>query len=327
MLHYTARRLAASCLLIFGLLTAVFFLVQAVPGDPVERYVEPGLDTENRALIRHRLGLDQPVIVQYWQWLSGVVVRGDFGESLHQHRPIAAIFAEAIPNTLLLTGLAYGLHLLLAVGGGVLTAYYRGRWAERLAVLGGLTVYSLPSFWFGLMLIMLFSKQLGWLPTGGMAATDAEFLPAHLQLIDRVRHLVLPVVVLGLGSAMSTTRYLRNALIEVLNQDYITAARARGLSESAVLWRHGLRNALLPVFTLIGLSLPFLLGGAVVVEVVFAWPGMGRVTVDAIFARDYPVIMATTALSAVLVVAGSFLADLLYYWADPRLRAPGETRQ
>jgi peptide/nickel transport system permease protein len=236
---------------------------------------------------------------------------------------VAAILGEAIPNTLRLTIAAYLLYLGLAVLAGVFMAKHRGHPIERTGTLLGLTFYSLPSFWFGLMLILVFSRTLGWLPTGGMESPDAAFIPWYARWLDQLRHLVLPVLVLGLGSAMAAARYLSNSLVEVLHQDYILAARAKGLPERIILWKHALRNGLLPLITLMGLSLPFLLSGAVVTEVVFAWPGMGRVAVDAIWARDYPVIMATTALSAVMVVLGNLLADLLYGWADPRVRSMG----
>jgi peptide/nickel transport system permease protein len=188
----------------------------------------------------------------------------------------------------------------------------------------GLTLYSLPSFWLGLMLIMLLSGKLGWFPSGGMHATDARFLGWWARQGDLLHHLALPVITLAAGTFMGTARYLRTSLADALGQDYILAARARGLSERRILLKHALRNALLPVITLVGLSLPFLLGGAVVVEVVFGWPGMGRVAIEAIWARDYPVIMATTLVSAVTVVTGSLLADILYRRVDPRLRRPGE---
>jgi len=323
MASYLFRRLVASLLLLLALLPLVFFLIHAAPGDPIDRYTSNELDSVQREMLRHNLGLDQPLPVQYGRWLKGVVCSFDFGLSLQQHRPVAAILLEAIPNTLLLTVSAYLIHLLTAVVGGIFMARSRGRPLERLVNIGGLTLYSLPGFWFGLMMILLFSRQLGWLPMEGISAPDADFLPWPEQLWDRLRHLVMPACVLGLGSAMSTARYVRNSMLEVLSQDYILTARAKGLPERVVLGKHALRNGLLPVITLIGLSLPFLLGGAVVTEYIFAWPGMGRVTIEAIQIRDYPVILGTTTLSAVLVVLGSFLADLTYAFADPRVRLTG----
>jgi peptide/nickel transport system permease protein len=324
MLLYLLRRLSASLLLILALLSAVFFLVRLVPGDPIDRFTGADLDAAQRALIRHSYGLDRPVLAQYRDWLGGIVLHGDWGRSLRQHRPVAAVIGEAIGPTLLLTLTAYIVHLLVAVVAGVLMARHRGRRGERIATVGGLALYSVPAFWLGQMLILVFCRWLGWLPPSGMTSPDAAFLSWPARLWDLARHLLLPVCLLGVSTAMGTARYLRNSLAEVLAQDYILAARAHGLPERVVQWKHALRNALLPVVTLAGLSLPFLLGGAVMTEVVFAWPGMGRVTVEAIFARDYPVIMGTTALAAVLVVLGNLIADLLYGLVDPRVRLRGE---
>ncbi|MFH1842072.1 MAG: ABC transporter permease [bacterium] len=323
MASYLFRRLVSSLLLLLALLTLVFFLIHAAPGDPIDRYLSDEIDAEQRERLRHNLGLDQPLPVQYRRWLEGVVCHFDFGLSLRQHRPVATILLEAVPNTLLLTVSAYLIHLLAAVSGGIFMAHSRGRPLERLVNISGLTLYSLPGFWLGLMMILLFSRQLGWLPMEGVSAPDAAFLPWHEQLWDRLRHLVMPACVLGLGSAMSTARYVRNSMLEVLSQDYVLTARAKGLPERVVLGKHALRNGLLPLITLIGLNLPLLLGGAVVIEYIFAWPGMGRVAIEAIQMRDYPVILGTTALSAVLVVLGSFLADLAYTAADPRVRLTG----
>jgi peptide/nickel transport system permease protein len=301
----------------------VFFVIHAAPGDPLNQYTDPDLDAAQRAAIARSLGLDRSVVEQYLSWLGAAILHGDLGRSLHWHRSVTGILAEAIPNTLLLTVSAYLIYLLLGVGGGLLLARYRGHPLERAATVAGLTVYSLPTFWLGLMMILLFCRQLGWFPASGMHAPDAVFLSALRRFLDLLHHLVLPAVLLGVGSAMGTARYLSHSLAEVLGQDYILAARAKGLPERVVLGRHALRNALLPVITLVGLSFPFLLGGSVVAEVIFAWPGMGRVAVEAIFARDYPVIMGTTALSATMVVIGNLVADLLYALADPRVRLGG----
>lgn len=323
MMRYAAKRLFTTLTTILGLLTAVFCVLHMVPGDPVDLIHEPDLEWGDRALIRERLGLDQPLLKQYGRWISDVLLHGDFGYSLRQHRPVSAIIAEAVPNTLLLTIPALVLHLALAIAAGVWMAQRRGRPAERIANLAGLWVYSLPEFWLGLMLILVFAQQLGWLPAGGMASPDAPFLPWPRRVLDLLWHLILPLGLLAFGSAIGTARYVRNSVATALTQNYILAARARGLSERTVLWRHALRNGLLPVITLLGLSLPFLLGSSVVVETVFAWPGMGQVTIQSIYGRDYPVIMATTFLAGTLVVVGSLVADLLYRWADPRVRLPG----
>ena len=319
MFSWLVRRVALSALLVFVLLSAVFFIVRLAPGDPLDQVVEENLGPEGRELMRRQLGLDESLTRQYLRWL-GAWARGDFGTSLSQQRSVARILGEAVPATLLLTVTAYLLHLLLALGTAMVMAVRSGRALGHLVQSVGLILYSLPAFWLGLMLIMLLSRKLGWFPAAGMHAPDARFLDWGPWLVDLLHHLALPVATLALGSFMGTARYLGSSLSEVLGQDYILAARSRGLTENRILLRHALPNALLPVIALLGLSLPFLLGGAVVVEVVFGWPGMGRVAIEAIWARDYPVIMATVLVSALTVVAGSLLADVLYRWADPRVR-------
>ena len=321
MLSWLARRLLTSLLLVLLVVTAVFFVVRLAPGDPLDSVLEvseEGLGPAERELMRQRYGLDGSMLQQYLSWL-GNVIQGDFGLSLGQQRPVREILAETVPSTLLLTLSAYVLHLILAAAAGLLMTWYRGRWPDHLIGSTGLALYSVPGFWLGLMAIMLLSRQLGWFPAAGMHAADAPFMSGFDRFLDTLHHLVLPVVTLALGSFMGTARFLRASLEESLGQDYILAARSRGVPESRIFKHHALRNALLPVITLLGLSLPFLLGGAVVTEVIFAWPGMGRVTVDAIWARDYPLIMATTLVAAVTVVVGSLLADILYTKADPRV--------
>lgn len=321
MLPWLARRILTSLLLVYLVVTAVFFLVRLAPGDPLDtalEMAEEGLGPAEKAAMRQRYGLDEPLMGQYLRWLANLA-RGDFGLSLDQQRPVNAILRETVPRTLLLTGTAYLLHLVLALGVALAMVRWRGRWPDRWLQGGGLALYSVPGFWLGLMAIMLFSRQWGWFPAGGMQATDAAFMTAGQRFFDLLHHLALPVITLALGSFMGTARYLKSSLTDSLEQDYILAARSRGIPESRILNRHALRNALLPLITLVGLSLPFLLGGAVVTEVIFGWPGMGRVTVDAIFNRDYPVVIATTLVAALMVVVGSLLADILYTRADPRV--------
>ncbi|MCB1184514.1 ABC transporter permease, partial [bacterium] len=322
MLPWLARRLAYSLLLLFVLASAVFFAVRLAPGDPLDQVVNEEVTAADRALLRQRLGLDRSLPEQYAHWLTGAV-RGDFGLSLRQQRPVADVVGDALGPTLQLTLVSYVLHLALAVATALALAARRRRAGAAWLEGTGLVFYSVPAFWLGLMFILLFSRQLGWFPAGGFAGPDAAFLPAGARLVDRLRHLALPVLTLTLSTFMGTTRYLQAALEEVLAEDYILAARARGLPEDRILRRHALRNALLPLITLVGLSLPWLVGGALVVETVFGWPGLGRVTIEAVWARDYTVIMATTVLAGAAVVAGSTLADLLYRRADPRVRAAG----
>ncbi len=318
------RRAASAVLLLWLLMSAVFWVVRLAPGNPLDQMTSVDMSGEDRLLVRRRLGLDESIGVQYLRWV-GSILRGDWGDSISQHRPVARILSEAVPATLLLTVSAYVLHLVLALLAGMAMAVWRGRPLERWLNIGGLILYSLPSFWFGLMLILVGGVELGWFPLGGMHAPDAVFMGPFAAAVDTARHLVLPVIVLAFGSYMSTARFLRASLEDALGQDYILAARARGVPERRVLWHHALRNGLLPVVTQIGLHIPFLLGGAVVVEAVFGWPGMGRVTIEAIWSRDYPLIMATTFMASSLVVMGSMLADLGYQLLDPRIRLATRT--
>ncbi len=313
------RRVATSLLYIFLLMSAVFFIVRLAPGDPLDQVTETDMRAEDRALIRSHLGLDESLARQYLRWL-GATARGDFGFSLRQQRPVSDILAEAIPPTLLLTLGGYLLHLSLALGAALIIVSRKNRFLANAVQTLGLTLYSVPSFWLGLMLILLFGGKLGWSPSAGMYSPDAELMPWLQRQGDLLRHLALPVAALGFSSFMGTARYLVAGLEESLGEDYILAARSRGVSERRILLHHALRNALLPLITLVGLSLPYLLGGAVVIEVVFGWPGMGRISVEAIWARDYPVIMATSLISAIAVTLGSLLADICYKWADPRVR-------
>ncbi len=322
---WVLRRLLTSVLLVFLVVSAVFFVVRLAPGDPMDAVIgsaDRDLTPQEIRDIQVRYGLHEPLVKQYGRWLSGLL-RLDLGISLGQQRPVRDILAGSVPATLLLTVTAYALHLVLALLAGVTMARQRGRWIDHGIQTVGLAFYSVPGFWLGLMAIMLLCRQLGWFPAAGMHAPDAQFMTSGQRFMDLLHHLVLPAATLALGSFMGTARYLRASLDEVLAQDYILAARSRGVPENRIFYHHALRNALLPMITLLGLHLPFLLGGAVVTEFIFGWPGMGRVTVDAIFARDYPVIMATTLTAALSVVLGSLLADILYRVADPRL-APEE---
>lgn len=273
--------------------------------------------------MRRNLGLDEPLHVQYLKWL-GAFFTGDFGYSFSQHRPVVATIGDALPNTLLLSGVSLVLIFVLGCAVGVVQAVRQYSALDNVLTFLALFIYSMPGFWLALMLILLVSSS--WmpeslrLPISGMTSVGHEGMGAWERLWDRARHLVLPSVALGLASAAGVARYMRGAMLEVIDQDYVRTARAKGLSRARVILRHALRNALLPIVSLLGLYLPLLFGGAVVIEVVFSWPGMGRLLYNGILARDYPLVMAATALFGALVVAGNLLADLLYAAADPRVR-------
>lgn len=315
------RRLAAAVAIVFAVVTLVFFAIHLAPGTPFLPSGDRPLDPAVEAELRARFGLDRPLPVQYADYL-GALARGELGESFSQQRPVSLALQKAIPNTLVLAVAALAIDLLLGLAIGALQAAYAHRPLDAALTHVTLFVYSLPTFWLGLVLLLAFGQGLHWLPVGGV--TDpvlyASLSPAG-RMLDRLRHLALPALTLGLVGAAGTARFQRAALLEALGQGFVKAARAKGLSEVRVLFAHGLRNALLPTITLMGLALPFLLTGSVVIETVFAWPGMGKLAADAVLSRDYPVVLATTLAATALVAAGSLIADVLYAVADPRVRA------
>jgi peptide/nickel transport system permease protein len=313
-----ARRALGGIGVVLGVVTLMFVLLRAAPGDPALLLLGPTASAEQVALQRHALGLDRPVTTQYATWL-GRFVRGDWGTSIATGRPVRTMLAQAWPATVRLVGLSLVLSYLAGIVIGVVQATRGGRLDTALSV-ATVTLFALPGYWLGLMLVMLFTYQLRWLPAFGAAGFDADFLPPAARVADRLRHLVLPLATLTLVGVGGTARFVRGAMLDVAGAPWVTVARAKGLSPTRVTLRHVLRNALVPVVTLLGLSLPTLFSGAVFIEAIFAWPGVGRVLVEAVQARDYPVVMAATAVSAVLVVLGNLLAELLVRWVDPRAR-------
>ncbi len=318
MARFLARRLVQSLLLVFIIITINFFLLHLAPGDPLARYYHPDIAPETIELMREKLGLDRPLIEQYVKWIWSFA-RGDFGISLQYNRPVASLLAESIPNTLRLTAGALMLYIIIGVALGITSAVKRYSLFDRVSTVAALFVYSIPSFWLALMLILFFSLKLGLLPSSHMQSIGIEGAGHFAMFVDRLRHIVLPAFVLGVASAAAMARYMRGSMIDVLGEDYIRTARAKGLPDRKVFLKHAFRNALLPVVTIIGLSLPFLLGGSVVIEKIFSWPGMGRLTVDAIHARDYPVVLAVNFIVAVMVILGNLLADIGYACLDPRI--------
>lgn len=325
MIGYLVRRLLGAIPLLLGILTIIFFVVHLAPGDPTARFFNPNVSPEVIEQMRRNLGLDQPLHIQYGKWLWSFV-RGDFGYSFGQMRPIAEILPDVLWNTLQLTFISLVVIFVVGMLIGIVQAVRQYSLADNVLTFLALFFYSMPSFWFALMLILIFSLragQEGWalqFPASGMTSIDYEYMSGGAKLADRLRHLVLPAIALGIGSAAGVARYMRGSMLEVIHQDFIRTARAKGLSERTVIFKHALRNALIPIITLLGLYLPFLLSGAVLVETIFAWPGMGRTIVEAILARDYPLVMATSFVIAAIVVLGNLLSDLLYAVVDPRIR-------
>jgi peptide/nickel transport system permease protein len=325
LLRYAGRRILQAIPLLVGILTLTFVLMHLAPGDPTATYLTDNVSPEVVEQTRARLGLDQPVPVQYVKWIKAFAT-GDFGRSyVGGELEVRDVIGAALPNTLLL-GLV-SLALIFLFGGliGVIQAVRQYSISDTTLTIGSLALYSMPGFWLGLMLQIAVSS--GWwpdvlaLPVSGMsdARTYSSTTPLQ-QALDVARHLVLPTVALGLASAAGIARYMRGEMLEVIHQDYVRTARAKGLGEGRVIFRHALRNALIPIVSLLGLYLPVLIGGSVVIEKVFAWPGMGMLLYNSVYARDYPVVMAVTFLFGALVVVGNLVSDLLYAAVDPRIR-------
>jgi peptide/nickel transport system permease protein len=313
-----AHRALSGLAVVVGVVTLMFFLLRLAPGDPALLLVGPAATAEQVASQRHALGLDRPLPAQYAAWL-GRFARGDWGTSIATGRPVRAMLGEAWPATVRLVGISLLLSYLLGIAVGVVQATRGGGLDTALSVVS-VALFALPGYWLGLMLVMLFTYRLRLLPAFGSAGFDADFLTGWERQADRLRHLALPLTTLTLIGIGGTARFVRGAMLDVAGLPYVAIARAKGLSETRIALRHVLRNALIPVLTLLGLSLPTLFSGAVFIEAIFAWPGVGRVLVEGVQARDYPVVLAATAVSAVLVVLGNLLAELLVSWADPRVR-------
>ena len=319
MITYFIRRFLQSLLLIWIVLTITFFLMHLAPGDPMARYDHPDIPPETVRMMKEQLGLDRPVLEQYFRWV-GSFVTGDFGTSLRYNRPVGELLGVAIPNTLKLTVASLFLYMVIGIMLGMVSAARRYSVFDRMTTVISLFLYSVPSFWLALMLILFFSLKLGVLPSSHIQSLDVSGLSGLQLFADRISHLVLPAFVLGVASAAGLARYMRGSMIDVLKEDYIRTARAKGLPERRVLMKHAFRNAAIPIVTIMGLSLPFLLGGAVIVEKIFSWPGMGGLMVDAIYTRDYPVVLAINFVVAVMVILGNLLADTGYALLDPRIR-------
>ena len=296
-------RLVSALVVVLGVCTLVFLLIHLVPGDPVEAMLGENAQVADREALRQALGLDRPLGEQYLDYLQRLA-RLDLGLSFQERRPVAAILGERLPATLELTLAALALALTLALPLGVLAARHRGSPLDTGAMGLSLVGVSIPNFWLGPLLILVFSLWMGWTPVSGREG------PASL---------ILPALTLGTGMAAILARMVRGSILEVLGEDYVRTARAKGLSERRVLWGHALRNAWLPILTLIGLQLGGLLGGAVITETVFAWPGVGSLLVEAIQSRDYPVVQACVLLVSLSYVLVNTLTDLVYGWVDPRI--------
>ncbi|AKL83883.1 ABC transporter permease [Bacillus atrophaeus] len=314
MVTYVIRRTLMSLPILLGITILSFAIMKAAPGDPMSLMMDPTISQADRAKFIEKYGLNDPEPVQYLKWL-GNMIQGDFGTSIvKKGTPVSELILSRLPNTLVLMIFSTFVALLISIPFGVLSAkrpYSKLDYGITFTSFLGLAI---PNFWFGLILIMFLSVNLGWFPTGGVGTLNADF-----NIFDRLHHLILPSFVLATADMAGITRYTRSSMLDVMKQDYIRTARAKGFRENKVIFKHGLRNGLLPVITIFGLMIPSFIGGAVVVEQIFTWPGLGKLFIDSAFSRDYPVIMAMTVISAVLVVVGNLIADILYALVDPRI--------
>jgi peptide/nickel transport system permease protein len=299
MRKFVLRRILQLIPLLIGISLISFFVMHLAPGDPTSLFIDPNVKPEELLRVRANWGLDQPIYIQYFLWLKNALLL-DFGRSYTTGQPVIAEIAERLPVTLLLMIPSYILTLLICIPIGVVSAVRKNSWFDNTFTLLSFAGMAIPTFWLGLMLMLVFSVKLHWLPAVG--------------------NIALPLITMTIGSLAGLTRYQRAAMLEVLNQDFIRTARAKGLPERVVIFKHALRNALIPIVTILGLSLPDLFGGAFIIETIFAWPGMGRLGVQSIFQRNYPVIMGIVMFSALLIVLGNLLADMGYAWVDPRIR-------
>jgi len=311
--RYALKRVTLLVPMLFGVSLLLFTVMNLLPGGPEALYAGENLDPATISYVRRNLGLDEPVPIRYIRWVAAAV-HGDFGRSFRDGQPVLDHITSRVPATLQLTVSALTLALVIAIHAGVVGATQPHSWLDHILTPVTFLGLSFPSFWLGIMLILLFSGALGWLPGSGLATYGRE-----QDLLSRLRHALLPTVTLAAIQVAAFMRYTRAAMLEVLTEDYIRTARAKGLAPGSVMLKHALRNALIPVVTLVGLSLPALVGGSVIVETVFAWPGLGRLAVDSVFKRDYPVIIGIQMIIAAVIVLANLVTDLLYSVLDPRV--------
>lgn len=327
MLRYLLRRFLILLITFWGITVISFAILRLAPGGPLDPLTDfnPRMTPEFREKLIKMYGLDKPLHIQYWNWLKGIL-KLDFGRSFSlDQRPVWDKIKERLPVTLLINGLALLLILLISVPLGVYSAVHAGSLRDKVLTFVTLFGYAMPSFWLALILMMIFGVKLQLLPISGLhSVVGYEEMSLFEKILDWGKHLICPLFVATFGGIAGFSRYLRNSLVEVLHSDYITFARAKGLPEKVVLYKHALRNALLPMITLLGLSIPGLIGGSVIFETIFGIPGLGQLMWQAVMARDYPVIMANLVLVSILTLLGNFLADIGYALADPRIRIAGK---
>ena len=319
---YLIKRLLLMIPLFIGITIISFGVIHLAPGSPIDMATDlnPKATAEVKERMRAFYGLDKPLHVQYWNWMSRLVTL-DFGNSFSPDgRKVSDKILERLPITIFLNVASLAIILLAAIPLGVLSAAYQHTLFDKVTTVLVFIGFAVPHFWLALLLMILFGVQLGWLPISGLKSLNYEYLPFATQVWDRISHLILPIFISASGGLAGLSRYMRSNMLEVIRQDYITTARSKGLASRTVIFKHALRNALLPVITILGLSIPGLIGGSVIFETIFAIPGMGQLFYASVMARDYPTIMGILVIGAVLTLVGNLVADLSYALADPRIR-------
>jgi len=310
--------------MLLGITLIAFFIMKAAPGDPVSMYMDPSISRVDQQIIRQNLGLDQPLVVQYVIWLKNIF-KGQLGYSYVTGKPVFTMLIERLPATLLLSLSSLVLVLVITFPLGLISGYKKESWLDDAVTFFSFLGMSIPTFWLGLMLILIFSFGLNWFPTSGFMDPLLYDAPWYKQVGSILHHMCLPLVTIMVGAIAGLTRYNRFGIIKILGQDYITAARARGINEKTILFKHAFKNTLLPIITILGLDLPSIISGSYIIEYIFSWPGMGQLGVQAVFQRDYPILMATILFSSVLLIIGTLISDLCYAIADPRIAKKGQS--
>jgi len=309
--QYILQRLFLALVVLLGVTFVVFLIIQLVPGDPARVILGVQANDQNVAALRERLGLNRPFLVQYGSWLWNAL-QGDLGRSLITGQPVTPQLLQRLPATLQLAGMSLLIGMLIAFPAGIISALRPGSATDVVTSLISQVGVTIPDFWLGILLVLFFSLALGWLPPSGYTPIGEDFG-------DWLAHIILPAVTAGIISGAIQTRFIRSAMLEVLNADYVRTGRAKGLRRPTVVLRHALRNALIPIVTIIGLQITALLSSIVVVEVVFSWPGLGRLALDAVLDRDYPLLQGAVLVMAILLTLVNLLVDLLYFFLDPRI--------
>jgi len=321
MVNYIFRRLLGIIPLLLGITIISFAIIHLAPGKPtaVEQTMNPRVSPEVRLRLEKLYGLDKPLPVQYMNWLARLV-KFDFGRSFTDDRLVLQKISERIPLTLTINILSLIFIFLIGIPLGVKSAIKQGSFFDNITTVFVFLLFAAPTFWLALLFMQLFCIRLGWLPISGITSLDYEYFSWWQKIPDLARHLFLPVLVSSIGGLAGISRYMRSSMLEALHQPYIYTARAKGLPETSVIYKHGLRNAILPIVTIVGLSIPGLLGGSVIFESIFALPGIGRLFFEAVMSRDYPLIMAEIVLGGVLTMIGNLIADIAYAYVDPRIK-------